>query len=290
MSFRPYPTLRLGDAHRRRHDPHDRDGHPQPHARLVLRPWRDLGVRRVPRAGRRARARRCRPPRRRRGEGGARAGGRARPRNSTGSSPRSRRSHARFDVPISVDTWRASVLDAACTAGAVVGNDISGFGDPDYLPRRGEARRHRRRDAHPARNRACPTPNPTTAISSPTSSRSSLDRARRGRGGRARRRRRSCSTRASTSARRPRRARCCCARASALAALGYPLLLSASNKRFFGELLGLDIADRGARVAGVGRVRRDARLPHRAGARRARERARVPRRRGDPAGRRRAHR
>src|SRR6476659_8009378 len=41
--------------------------------------------------------------------------------------------HARFDTPISVDTWRASVLDAACGAGAVVGNDISGFGDPDYL-------------------------------------------------------------------------------------------------------------------------------------------------------------
>ena len=41
--------------------------------------------------------------------------------------------HARFDVAISCDTWRAAVLDAACIAGAVVGNDISGFGDPDYL-------------------------------------------------------------------------------------------------------------------------------------------------------------
>jgi dihydropteroate synthase len=40
---------------------------------------------------------------------------------------------ARFDVPISVDTWNARVLAAACAAGAVVGNDISGFGDPDYL-------------------------------------------------------------------------------------------------------------------------------------------------------------
>jgi dihydropteroate synthase len=29
-----------------------------------------------------------------------------------------------------------------------------------------------------------------------------------------------------------------------LASLGYPLLLSASNKRFLGELLGLDISDR----------------------------------------------
>ena len=41
--------------------------------------------------------------------------------------------HQRFDVAISCDTWRASVLDAACKVGAVVGNDISGFGDPDYL-------------------------------------------------------------------------------------------------------------------------------------------------------------
>jgi dihydropteroate synthase len=39
----------------------------------------------------------------------------------------------RFDLPVSVDTWRASVAEAAYAAGAVVGNDISGFGDPDYL-------------------------------------------------------------------------------------------------------------------------------------------------------------
>lgn len=41
---------------------------------------------------------------------------------------------ARFDVPLSVDTWRASVASACFEAGAVVGNDISGFADPDYLP------------------------------------------------------------------------------------------------------------------------------------------------------------
>jgi dihydropteroate synthase len=40
---------------------------------------------------------------------------------------------ARFDLPLSVDTWRASVLREALAAGAVVGNDISGFADPDYL-------------------------------------------------------------------------------------------------------------------------------------------------------------
>jgi dihydropteroate synthase len=41
---------------------------------------------------------------------------------------------ARFDVPLSVDTWRASVAAASFEAGAVVGNDISGFADPEYLP------------------------------------------------------------------------------------------------------------------------------------------------------------
>jgi dihydropteroate synthase len=40
---------------------------------------------------------------------------------------------SRFEVPLSVDTWRASVAKACFEAGAVVGNDISGFADPDYL-------------------------------------------------------------------------------------------------------------------------------------------------------------
>ena len=40
----------------------------------------------------------------------------------------------RFDVAISVDTWRASVAAACFREGATVGNDISGFADPEYLP------------------------------------------------------------------------------------------------------------------------------------------------------------
>lgn len=47
--------------------------------------------------------------------------------------------HERFDVPISVDTWRASVAKASFAVGAVVGNDISGFADPDYLQVAAEA-------------------------------------------------------------------------------------------------------------------------------------------------------
>ncbi len=42
--------------------------------------------------------------------------------------------HDRLDVPLSVDTWRASVAKEAYAVGAVVGNDISGFADPEYLP------------------------------------------------------------------------------------------------------------------------------------------------------------
>jgi len=40
---------------------------------------------------------------------------------------------ARFDMPISIDTWRASVASACFDEGACIGNDISGFADPDYL-------------------------------------------------------------------------------------------------------------------------------------------------------------
>jgi len=39
----------------------------------------------------------------------------------------------RFDVPLSIDTWRASVAKACFAEGASVGNDISGFADPEYL-------------------------------------------------------------------------------------------------------------------------------------------------------------
>ena len=40
----------------------------------------------------------------------------------------------RFDVPISIDTWRAAVAKAAFAEGACVGNDISGFADDGHFP------------------------------------------------------------------------------------------------------------------------------------------------------------
>ncbi len=41
---------------------------------------------------------------------------------------------SRFDLPISVDTFRASVFEESCKVGADIGNDISGFADPEFLP------------------------------------------------------------------------------------------------------------------------------------------------------------
>lgn len=60
---------RAGPAPLRHHVAGDRDGHPQPHARLVLRQGQLLGFRRVPGQGRQARGRRRRLPRRRWGQG-----------------------------------------------------------------------------------------------------------------------------------------------------------------------------------------------------------------------------
>jgi dihydropteroate synthase len=42
--------------------------------------------------------------------------------------------HDRFDIPLSIDTWRGSVAAACFAEGATLGNDISGFADPTYLP------------------------------------------------------------------------------------------------------------------------------------------------------------
>lgn len=45
----------------------------------------------------------------------------------------------RFDVPISVDTWNSKVAKESFKVGAVLGNDISGFQDHDYLKVAAEA-------------------------------------------------------------------------------------------------------------------------------------------------------
>ena len=148
----------------------------------------------------------------------------------------------RFDVPVSVDTWRASVARDAYAAGAVMGNDISGFGDPDYL---GEAARAGAAVVATHIRLAPRVPDPEPHYADLVGD---------------------VATFLSTRARRARDAGIPASRivldagldlgktamqslellrASArLADLGFPLLLSASNKTFLGVLLDLEIGNR----------------------------------------------
>lgn len=148
----------------------------------------------------------------------------------------------RFDVPISVDTWRASVAREAYRAGAVMGNDISGFADTAYLDVAAEAgaavvATHIRLaprvpDPEPAygdlvgevcaflaeragRARAAGIPDTRIVVDA------GLDLGK-------------TATQSAELLRATDR----------LAALGWPLLLSASNKTFLGVLFGLEVGER----------------------------------------------
>jgi dihydropteroate synthase len=150
--------------------------------------------------------------------------------------------HARFDVPLSVDTWRASVAEASYAVGAVVGNDISGFADERYLDVAAAAgatvvATHIRlapRVADPdpqyddvvvdvcdflaeRAERAIAAGVPTTRIVVDAG----LDLGKTW-----------------------QQSLVLLRRSDRLAALGYPVLLSASNKTFLGKLLDLEIGER----------------------------------------------
>ena len=149
---------------------------------------------------------------------------------------------ARFDLPLSVDTWRASVAAAAFDAGAVVGNDVSGFADPDYLRVAAAAGatvvathiRLRPREADPE-----PVYDDVVGAVCDFL----VDRARRAE-----------SEGIGTDrilidagldlGKTAEQSLVLLQASDRLAALGYPLLLSASNKPFLGRLLDLDIAHR----------------------------------------------
>jgi len=149
---------------------------------------------------------------------------------------------ARFDVPVSVDTWRATVAAEGFAAGAVMGNDISGFADPGYLPAAAEAgaavvATHIRL-APRVRD---PDPHYDDVVA--TVREFLLDRARRAReaGIPAAR----IVLDAGLDLGKTAEQSLCLLRASdRLAALGYPLLLSASNKTFLGVVLGLELSER----------------------------------------------
>jgi dihydropteroate synthase len=149
---------------------------------------------------------------------------------------------SRFDVPVSVDTWRASVAKAAFAVGAVIGNDISGFADPEYLTVAAAAGA----SVVATHIRLAPRvadPNPEYDDVVDTVAAFCAERA----------------ARAEVAGIPPERiivdagldlgkseaqSLVLLRESRALAALGYPLLLSASNKRFLGVLLDLDVGER----------------------------------------------
>jgi len=149
----------------------------------------------------------------------------------------------RFDLPVSVDTWRAAVAREAFAGGAVVGNDISGFADSEYL-RVASVAGASVVATHIRLQPRVPDPEPHYDDLLGEVTAFLLQRA----------------TSATIAGIPPQRVildagldlgktagqslellRC----SDRLAGLGYPLLLSASNKRFLGDVLGLKTAERG---------------------------------------------
>jgi dihydropteroate synthase len=157
---------------------------------------------------------------------------------------------ARFDVPISCDTWRASVLDAACAAGAVVGNDISGFGDPDYLAvaaRRGASVVA----THIRLTPRVPDPEPHYGDLLGEVTGFLLDRAAQAESAGLARDQIALDAGLDLG-KTPSQSAVLLRDTDALASHGYAVLLSASNKRFLGELLDLPVdARRSASLAAV---------------------------------------
>jgi dihydropteroate synthase len=162
--------------------------------------------------------------------------------------------HARIDVAISVDTWRASVARSAYKAGAVLGNDISGFSDPDYLAAAADAgaavvATHIRlaprvRDPEPVYGDVLETVRSYLADRAARAAMAGIGPDR-------------VVIDAGLDLGKTAEQSLTLLRGSAtLARLGHPLLLSASNKTFLGAILDLDIDHReeaslGAAALGV---------------------------------------
>jgi dihydropteroate synthase len=149
----------------------------------------------------------------------------------------------RFDVPISVDTWRAGVLRAALEAGAVVGNDISGFADPDYLAVAAAAGA----SVVATHIRIGPrVPDPEPVYDEPVVDAVAgflRERAERAEAAGIPRSRIMVDAGLDLGKTEPQSLELLRAH-HRLAALGWPLFLSASNKRFLGELVGTEVTDR----------------------------------------------
>jgi dihydropteroate synthase len=148
----------------------------------------------------------------------------------------------RFDRPVSVDTWRASVAGESFRAGAVMGNDISGFADPAYLSV-AAANGASVVATHIRLAPRVPDPEPVYADLVGEVSAFLAERA-----GRARAAgippERVVLDAGLDLGKTPAQSLELLRRSDTLASLGYPLLLSASNKGFLGAVLDLEIDQR----------------------------------------------
>jgi dihydropteroate synthase len=148
----------------------------------------------------------------------------------------------RFDIPLSVDTWRASVAREAFAVGAVVGNDISGFADPGYLPAAAAAGATVVA-THIRLGPRIPDPDPAYDDVVSTVEEYLTERASRARAAGIGPDR--IVLDAGLDLGKTAGQSLTLLRASdRLAGLGYPLLLSASNKTFLGKVLDLEIDQR----------------------------------------------
>jgi dihydropteroate synthase len=147
---------------------------------------------------------------------------------------------ARFDLPLSVDTWRASVARASFAAGAVVGNDISGFADPDYLRAAADAGA----SVVATHIRLAPrVPDPDPHYDDVVAEVRAFLAERAGRALAAGIPRERVMVDAGLDLGKTEDQSAALLRASdSLADLGFPVFLSASNKRFLWKLLGVDVA------------------------------------------------
>ncbi len=149
---------------------------------------------------------------------------------------------ARFDLPISVDTFRARVVREAFAAGAQIGNDISGFADPDYLPAAAE---HGASVVATHIRLAPRVPDPTPHYDD------LLVEVREFLRGRAERalaagvpRQRIMVDAGLDLGKNEAMSTTLLRNSDDLVSLGFPVFLSASNKRFLGVLVGTEVDDR----------------------------------------------
>ena len=149
----------------------------------------------------------------------------------------------RFDVPVSVDTWRAAVATAAFAEGAVMGNDMSGFRDPGYLPAAASAGAA----VVATHNRLGPqVPDPRPVYGDVVADvRAALERLTRRAGDAGIPPDRLVVDPGLDLGKTWRQSLELLARLDELAGLGVPVLLAASNKIFLGRALGLGTDERG---------------------------------------------